>query len=90
LEHHVAESVFEEDPAKLLKERRGTYLMVNAVAKRVRELQLGEKSLALSPDGTRDPVKIATQEFVEGKLDIVTPESGQGEYDEDAGAGEEE
>ena len=67
----MAESIFETNPADLIKERRGPYLMVNAIAKRVRGLQLGEKALALSPDGTRDAVKIATQEFLDDKLEII-------------------
>lgn len=61
----------QDDPASLIKEHRGYYLLVNAISKRVRELQLGERALALPADGSHDPVKIATQEILEGKVDIV-------------------
>lgn len=70
----MEESIFEAEPADLINSRRGSYLVVNAIAKRVRGLQLGERALAVSPDGTRDPVKIAQQEFLEGKLEIVRNE----------------
>lgn len=63
-------SFFNENPGDALREHRLQYLMVNAVARRVRQLQLGERAQALPPDGNRDPLHIAKQEFLEDKLDI--------------------
>jgi DNA-directed RNA polymerase subunit K/omega len=62
---------FDENPSDLIREHRMQYLMVNAVAKRVRQLQLGERAQALPPDGNRDPLHIARQEFLEDKLDVM-------------------
>jgi DNA-directed RNA polymerase subunit K/omega len=60
-----------EDPATLLREHRGMYMMINAIARRAHDLHSGERAVSHLPDGSRDPVKIATQEFLEGKLDII-------------------
>lgn len=60
-----------ETPAQLIQEHRGYYLIVNAISKRVRQLQLGERAQALPPDGSREAVRIATQEFLEDKLEIT-------------------
>jgi DNA-directed RNA polymerase subunit K/omega len=65
------EAVLRESAAELIREHRGMYRVINAVSRRVRQLQLGEKALAYPPDGTRDVVKIAFQEFVEEKVEIV-------------------
>lgn len=65
------ESFFKEEPGNFLRERRMHYLMVNSIAKRVRQLQLGERPLVTLPDGTRDPIRVATQEFLDGQLEIV-------------------
>ncbi|MCX7718354.1 MAG: DNA-directed RNA polymerase subunit omega [Candidatus Sumerlaeaceae bacterium] len=67
-----------EDPATLIREHRGMYMMINAISRRVRDLQAGERALSHLPDGSWDPVKVATQEFLEGKLDII-PRSDQPE-----------
>jgi DNA-directed RNA polymerase subunit K/omega len=70
-------SFFEEGLGKMLREERGVYLMVNAVSRRVRQLQLGERALSLPADGSRDIVKMAFQEFVDDKLEIVPRTPGQ-------------
>lgn len=62
---------FDETPSDLIREHRLQYLMVNAVARRVRQLQLGERAQALPADGSRDPLHIARQEFLEDKLDVI-------------------
>lgn len=64
-------SFFDDNPGDMIREHRMQYLMVNAVARRVRQLQLGERAQALPPDGIRDPLHIARQEFLEDKLDII-------------------
>jgi DNA-directed RNA polymerase subunit K/omega len=64
-------SFFNENPGDMIREHRLQYLMVNAVARRVRQLQLGERAQALPPDGNRDPLHIARQEFLEDKLDVM-------------------
>lgn len=66
----AAPSFFEENPANFIREHRMQYLMVNAVARRVRQLQLGERAQALPADGNRDPLYIAIEEFLEDKLDV--------------------
>ena len=66
------ENIFEEVPADLIREHRGTYLIVNAVSRRVRQIQLGDKVLSHLEDGTHEPTRIALKEFSEGKLEIVT------------------
>jgi DNA-directed RNA polymerase subunit K/omega len=79
--HAPKENILEEDPADLIQEHRGTYLLVNAVSRRVRQIQLGEKVYALPTEGSREPSYIAVHEFLEGKLEIVprdpTPEQQQ-------------
>lgn len=65
-------SIVEEDVGELLKERRGTYLVVNAVSKRVRQLQLGERPLVGVGEGQRDQIQTAIQEFQAGKV-LVHP-----------------
>src|SRR5687768_9111512 len=62
---------FNEEPAVYLREHRMQYLMVNAVARRVRQLQLGERAQALPADGNRDLLHVAKAEFLEGKLIVV-------------------
>lgn len=64
-------NIHDESPGTLLREHRGLYVMVNAVSKRVRQLQRGERALAYPPDGSREAVKIAIQEFLEDKLKVV-------------------
>lgn len=61
----------------MLREQRGNYLMINAVSRRVRQLQLGERAQATLPDGSRDSVRIAMQEFIDEKLEIVPRTPGQ-------------
>ena len=60
-----------ENVGDLIREGRGAYMIVNAVARRVRDLQLGEKRLAVAPDGSNDLAKIAAQEFLEDKIETV-------------------
>lgn len=69
------QSFFDEEPGLLIKEHRCYYLMVNAISRRVRQLQTGDRALALPPNGTRDPFYVAQEEFVQNKLDI-TPRRG--------------
>lgn len=69
------QSFFDEEPSDLIREHRCYYLMVNAISRRVRQLQLGERALALPPSGTRDPFYVAQEEFLQDKLDI-TPRRG--------------
>jgi len=74
---------FEENPGKLIREHRMHYLLVNAVSRRVRQLQLGEKALALPPDAVnRDSSYIARQEFLEDKLEIIPRQYLPDHYDE--------
>ncbi len=65
---------FDNNPADLIREHREYYLMVNAISKRVRQLQLGDRPLALPADGSRDPLYIAQEEFLRDKL-VITPRS---------------
>ena len=58
-------------PSELLKEHRQVYLMINAISKRVRQLQLGDRALALPANGNRDPLYIAQEEFAQDKLVIT-------------------
>lgn len=62
---------FDNNPADLIREHRENYLMVNAISKRVRQLQTGDRALALPSDGSRDPVYIAQAEFLNEKLTIT-------------------
>ena len=64
---------FETEPSTFLRERRGTYFMINAISKRVRQLQLGEKAQVPVPQAqefNRDTVKLATNEFLADTLKI--------------------
>lgn len=70
MEDTTVEPVFGEDPTVLLDEHRGQYLLINAIARRVRQLQIGDRPRAYPADLPADHTKIATQEFLEGKLDI--------------------
>ncbi len=65
-------SFFDASPSDMIKDHRQYYLMVNAISKRVRQLQLGDRALALPASGSRDPLYIATEEFLQDKL-TVTP-----------------
>lgn len=65
---------FNNNPSDLIKDHREYYLMVNAISKRVRQLQLGDRALALPADGSRDPLYIAQEEFLQDKL-VITPRS---------------
>ena len=65
---------FEEDPASMIRDHRQYYLMVNAISKRVRQLQTGDRALALPDDGSRDPLYVARAEFLNDKL-TITPRS---------------
>jgi DNA-directed RNA polymerase subunit K/omega len=81
--------ILDENLGELIRERRGNYLVVNAVSKRVRQLQTGDRYLALPADGSRDPVRIALQELLDDKLEVLPRISGRvlepGEEYEQAG-----
>ena len=64
-------SFFNEKPSDLIKEHRQVYLLVNGIARRVRQLQTGDRALALPANGVRDPFYIAQEEFMQDKLEIV-------------------
>lgn len=78
---------FDEKPSDLLREHRQVYFMINAIAKRVRQLQLGDRALALPADGNRDPVYIAREEFLQDKLVVTERTMGADAYgvSEDSG-----
>jgi hypothetical protein len=58
-------------PSDFIRDHRQVYLMINAISKRVRQLQLGERALALPASGSRDPLYIAQEEFIQDKLVIT-------------------
>lgn len=64
-------TIFEERMPDLIAEHRGIYLVVNAVARRVRELQIGDRSYAMPSDKPKDLIKIAMQEFIDEKVRVV-------------------
>ena len=65
-------SFFDEKPSDLIREHRQFYLMVNAISRRVRQLQTGDRALALPANGNREAFYIAQEEFLQDKL-LVTP-----------------
>ncbi len=68
---YAQEAFFDENVGDFVRERRMHYLVVNAVSRRVRQLQLGERPLALPSDGNREPIRIALQEFLDDQLEVV-------------------
>lgn len=62
---------FNEKPSDLIKEHRQVYLLINAIAKRVRQLQLGDRALALPANGNREALYISQEEFLQDKLKIT-------------------
>ena len=72
---------FDENPADFLRGHRMQYLMINAIARRVRQLQLGERAQALPANGNREPVYIAIEEFLQDKLD-VSPKAAIEEFEQ--------
>ena len=64
-------SFFDEKPSDLIREHRQFYLMVNAIARRVRQLQTGDRALALPANGNREAFYIAQEEFMQDKLQIT-------------------
>lgn len=54
--------------AEIVEKRSDKYLMVNALAQRVRALQSGSKPYASAPSG--DPIDIALEEFREGAIKV--------------------
>lgn len=78
-------SIFDEKPSDLIKEHRQVYLLVNGIARRVRQLQTGDRALALPANGNRDPFYIAQEEFMQDKLQIVSRTMNQynNYYEED-------
>lgn len=67
----IEKDILEEDLGDLLREHRGYYLLVNTIARRVRQLQLGERPLSQCADGSRDVVKLTIQELLDSKLKVV-------------------
>ena len=58
------------DVGKYVREHSGKYLLVNSLARRVRELQSGHKPLI--PHGSQNPVDTAIKEFAEDKIAVTT------------------
>ena len=91
MEETVDESLsfFDEKPSDLIREHRQVYLLVNGIARRVRQLQTGDRALALPANGNRDPFYVAQEEFLQDKL-VIVPRTAQAynEYYEDDTAGD--
>lgn len=69
----LTKNIVEVPVRELMHENRGIYLVVNALARRVRALQSpSERIYAYPPSGTKDTINIATQEFLEDHLQVVT------------------
>lgn len=69
----LPKNILEIPVRDLMDENRGIYLVVNALARRVRALQSpNERIYAYPPSGSKDPINIATQEFIEDELQVVT------------------
>lgn len=81
---------FNEKPSDLIKEHRQVYLLINAIAKRVRQLQLGERALALPANGNREALYIAQEEFMQDKLNITERVAAPAfdEFDAEGNAGD--
>jgi DNA-directed RNA polymerase subunit K/omega len=60
----------EHDTRKMMESRKGKYLLVNGLARRVRALQSGSKPLVTVPDG--DLMDVAVEEFRQGKIRLTT------------------
>jgi len=60
----------EHDTSKMMESRKDKYLIVNALARRVRALQSGSKPLVAVPDG--DLMDVAVEEFRQGKIRVIT------------------
>lgn len=58
------------DMAKHVKEHSKRFLLVNAVSRRVRDLQNGYKSLV--PPGGKTTEEIAIEEFRQNKIEVTT------------------
>lgn len=71
MSEYTHESFFDENPGEFIRDRRMHYLMVNAISRRVRQLQLGERALSTPPDGSRDTTRVAIQEFLDDHLEIT-------------------
>ncbi len=67
----VIPEFFYDNPREMLENHRRYYLMVNAIARRVRQLQLGDSPMAVGIGPTRDLIYTAQQEFLEDKLRII-------------------
>lgn len=80
----IAIPAFEaENTGQLIRDRRYNYLTVNAIAKRVRQLQLihNDRPGAMPTDPTKDFIAIATQEYLDNKL-LIVPKGQEMEYEE--------
>lgn len=66
---------FEDNPGDMIRDHRRYYLLVNAIARRTRQLQLGERPLALPAEGKKEGIYIAIEEFLQDKLEIVPKSS---------------
>jgi DNA-directed RNA polymerase subunit K/omega len=69
---------FDADLAQLLREDRMTYLMINVITKRAKQLTMGERPLAIPANGSMKRADIATAEVYEGKLEIHPRKKAKG------------
>ncbi|PKO16020.1 hypothetical protein CVU37_11745 [candidate division BRC1 bacterium HGW-BRC1-1] len=69
----LPKNILEVPVRDLMAENRGIYLVVNALARRVRALQSpSERIYSYPPNGAKDSISVATQEFIEDQLQVVT------------------
>lgn len=64
-------TIFEERMPDLIAEHRGIYLLVNAVSRRVRALQQGDRAYVPVAENTKDLIKVAMREFADEKILVV-------------------
>lgn len=61
---------FDVELGELLRKDEMPYLLVDVIAKRAKQLMMGERALARPANGSERRVDIATAEIYEGKLRI--------------------
>lgn len=66
---------FDENPSDMIRDHKIYYLLVNAIARRSRQLQSGERALAVPADGKKDTIYVAIEEFLQDKLEIIPKSS---------------
>jgi DNA-directed RNA polymerase subunit K/omega len=72
-------------PADLVDGHVGGYLLINALSKRVHQLQSGDRAMIpVSVEGARDHVRIAIEEFRQNKVLIIPRVVSEIEYVEQA------